>query len=111
MKVLTKKVTIDDKDFVLIQSSDPKYKNFTENNNIFYGLIPYTEIDEQGKMKRALNGFEMGIADSVPKAIENVQDNMRILKWKEENPEHSEMELIEFVKGMWEEKQEKNGLK
>ena len=111
MKVLTKRVTIDDKDFVLIQSSDPKYKNFTENNNIFYGLIPYAEIDEQGKMKRALNGFEMGIADSVPKAIENIQDNMRILKWKEENPEHSEMELIEFIKGMWEEKQEKNGLK
>lgn len=111
MKVLTKRVTIEDKDFVLVQSSDPKYKNFIENNNTFYGLIPYTEIDEQGKMKRALNGFEMGIADSVPKAIENVQDNMRILKWKEENPQYSEMELIEFIKEMWEEKQEKNGLK
>ena len=50
MKVLTKKVTIDDKDFVLIQSRYPKSKNLSENNNIFYGLVPYTEIDEQGKM-------------------------------------------------------------
>ena len=111
MKVLTKNVNIENKEFVLVQSSDAKYHNKRENNNTFYGLIPYDEIDEQGRMKRALNGFEMGIADSIPKAIENVQDNMRILKWKEENPEHSEMELIEFVKGMWEEKQEKNGLK
>ena len=86
MKVLTKNVNIENKEFVLVQSSDAKYHNKRENNNTFYGLIPYDEIDEQGRMKRALNGFEMGIADSISETIENVRDNVKIEKWKAAHP-------------------------
>lgn len=88
----------------MVQSEDAKYHNNRENNNTFYGLIPYSEIDENGKMKRMLNGFEMGIADSIPEAIENMQYNVRILDWQKTNPGYSETELIAFIKEMWQEK-------
>lgn len=97
MKVLTKNVNIENKEFVLVQSSDSKYHNKRENNNTFYGLIPYDEIDEQGRMKRALNGFEMGIADSISEAIENVRVGIKIDKWKAAHPKYTETELIEFI--------------
>lgn len=105
MKVLTKNVNIENKEFVLVQSSDAKYHNKRENNNTFYGLIPYDEIDEQGRMKRALNGFEMGIADSISETIENVRDNVKIEKWKAEHPGYTEIEMIEFIKELWKAKQ------
>lgn len=105
MKVLTKNVNIENKEFVLVQSSDAKYHNKRENNNTFYGLIPYDEIDEQGRMKRALNGFEMGIADSISEAIENVRDNVKIKKWQAAYPGYTEIEMIEFIKELWKEKQ------
>lgn len=105
MKVLTKNVNIENKEFVLVQSSDAKYHNKRENNNTFYGLIPYDEIDEQGRMKRALNGFEMGIADSISETIENVRDNVKIEKWKAAHPGYIEIEMIEFIKELWKAKQ------
>ena len=105
MKVLTKNVNIENKEFVLVQSSDAKYHNKRENNNTFYGLIPYDEIDEQGRMKRALNGFEMGIADSISETIENVRDNVKIEKWKAAHPRYTEIEMIEFIKELWKAKQ------
>ena len=105
MKVLTKNVNIENKEFILVQGSDAKYHNKRENNNTFYGLIPYDEIDEQGRMKRALNGFEMGIADSISETIENVRDNVKIEKWKAEHPGHTEIEMIEFIKELWKAKQ------
>lgn len=105
MKVLTKNVNIENKEFVLVQGSDAKYHNKRENNNTFYGLIPYDEIDEQGRMKRALNGFEMGIADSISETIENVRDNVKIEKWKAEHPGYTEIEMIEFIKELWKAKQ------
>lgn len=105
MKVLTKNVNIENKEFVLVQSSDAKYHNKRENNNTFYGLIPYDEIDEQGRMKRALNGFEMGIADSISETIENVRDNVKIEKWKATHHGYTEIEMIEFIKELWKAKQ------
>jgi len=54
MKVLTKCVNIDGEEFVLIEN--------TQNDKHFYGTIPYTELDEHGRMKRGLDGFEMVIS-------------------------------------------------
>lgn len=97
MKVLTKNVNIENKEFVLVQGSNAKYHNKRENNDTFYGLIPYDEIDENGRMKRTLNGFEMGIADSISEAIENVRVGIKIDKWKAAHVGYTETELIEFV--------------
>lgn len=64
MKVLTKRVTIENQDFVLIQDE--------KQGRTFYGTIPYTELNEKGAMKRALNGAEMSIDFKNPaKALHN----------------------------------------
>lgn len=62
MKVLTKKVTIENEDFVLFQDE--------HEGKIYYGTIPYSELDEQGRMKRRLDGLEMCINfESIERAI------------------------------------------
>ena len=64
MKVLTKRVTIENQDFVLIQDE--------KEGRTFYGTIPYTELNEKGGMKRELNGGEMRIDfESPAKALDN----------------------------------------
>lgn len=55
MKVLVKRVTIQNEDFVLIEDTDKKYGRF-------FGTIPYSELDSEGRMKRPLNGFEMCVS-------------------------------------------------
>lgn len=63
MKVVTKSVMIENEEFVLIKDTD---KNYGE----YYGTIPYTELDEDGKMKRALNGFEICVERTIAEALE-----------------------------------------
>ena len=60
MTVITQNVNIENEDFVLIKD--------TQGGKTFYGTIPYTEI-ENGRMKRALNGLQMSIADTIGEAI------------------------------------------
>ena len=64
MKILTKHVVLENEEFVLIQDE--------HEGQIYYGTIPYTELDENGKMKRPLNGFEIAISfDSIGDALNN----------------------------------------
>ena len=65
LKVLTRLVNIHDEKFVLVQLTR------IDNGMKFIGTIPYTEIDEHGRMKRELNGFEMQLADDIPHALEH----------------------------------------
>ena len=58
MKVLTKCVNIENQEFVLIQDES--------NNEKFYGTIPYSELDENGVMKRELNGLQICISFESP---------------------------------------------
>ena len=53
MKVVAKKVFIENEEFVLIKD------NFT--NGVYYGTIPYKELDERGNLKRVLNGYDMAV--------------------------------------------------
>ena len=65
MRVLTRHVVIENEEFVLI-------KDKTNDGKDYYGTIPYTELDNEGKMKRGLNGFEMRVSfDGVADAIRN----------------------------------------
>ncbi len=60
MTVITKKVVIENEEFVLIKDNSA--------NGVYYGTIPYSELDENGKLKRQLNGYDMAIvllSDSV----------------------------------------------
>lgn len=64
MKVLTKHVLLEEEKFVLIMDE--------HEGQTYYGTIPYTELDETGRMKRPLNGFEMAISfDSIGDALNN----------------------------------------
>lgn len=71
MKVITKCVNIENEEFVLILDEHEGRK--------YFGTIPYTELDENGKMKRALNGFEIAISfKSIADAIERRKENIKI---------------------------------
>lgn len=65
MKVLTKCVSFENQEFVLIKDISPK-------GEVYYGTIPFTEIDERGHLKRVLNGFDMEISfNSISEALDN----------------------------------------
>ena len=73
MKVLTKNVLIESKEFALISD--------THEGKKFYGTIPYTELDEHGCMKRALNGLQMCISWNSPaEAIVNRTRDIKLDK-------------------------------
>ena len=58
MKVLTRCVIFEDQKFALIKDQ--------HEGRTFYGTIPYTELDENGRMKRELNGVQMRISWESP---------------------------------------------
>ena len=71
LKVINRCVNILDEEFVLIS-------DVTKDGKQFFGTIPYTELDNEGKMKRGLNGFEMSIDfDSIGKAIERREHDIK----------------------------------
>ena len=74
MKVITKHVEIENEAFVLIK--DEKTDCNGEHYE-FYGTIPYAELDEKGYMKRALNGFDMCIADTANEALARRKDDIK----------------------------------
>lgn len=61
MKVITKCVIIENEEFYLISDYD-------NDGHKYYGTIPYSEVKD-GKMVRALNGFEIAVADTIAEAI------------------------------------------
>lgn len=72
LKVMTKLVSIKDESFVLVQIKR------NDDGHIFYGTIPYTELDERGCMKRELNGLEMCLCDDIPHALIMREDEIAI---------------------------------
>ena len=51
MKVVVKRVVIENEEFALIKD--------TCERGVYYGTIPYSELDENGKLQRRLNGYDM----------------------------------------------------
>lgn len=72
MKVITKHVNIENEEFYLIKNS--------HEGKAYYGTINYKEVDENGKLKRQLNGFDMCIADTVGEALERRETDIKIKK-------------------------------
>lgn len=93
MEVLTKCVILDDEKFVLIKDKSEKLTEFYKNGE-FYGTIPYAELDENGKLKRRLNGFEIGIENSAEAALRYRWTQIQLKKFEKEHPEASEETLI-----------------
>jgi len=89
MRVRTQKVNIESQNFVLIED--------TQNGKHFFGTIPYTELDENGCMKRALNGFQMCVRDTIPEAIACRKQSVIFENWCNAHPEATETEKIQFL--------------
>ena len=70
LQVMTKLVRIKEEKFVLVKITR------NDDGHIFYGTIPYTELNEKGCMKRKLNGFEMCLCDSIPQALIQREDEI-----------------------------------
>ena len=56
MEVLTKCVDFENEKFVLFKDKKAGLPEYYKNGE-YYGTIPYTELDENGKLKRRLNGL------------------------------------------------------
>ena len=90
METINKKVTIEGMDFAIVK--EPAWGETHQ-----YGTIPYSEVDENGRIKRALNGFEMCCAASPEKAIEQREDVLLARKWKAEHPGATEIQEMNAV--------------
>lgn len=63
LQVITKSVMIQNEEYVLVKITN-------SNNKSFFGTISYNDINENGRLKRQLDGFEMGLSETPAKAIE-----------------------------------------
>lgn len=90
MKTVVKKVTIGGMDFALVR--EPEWG--TDHQ---YGTVPYSEVDETGRLKRTLNGFQMCCAATIEKAIELREDVLLARKWKAEHPNATEVEEMNAI--------------
>ena len=88
MKVLTKHVNIENEEFALITD---KYEGRT-----YYGTIPYSEVDENGRLKRQLNGFDMCISFlNIADALKERTNRIKTVRYEAEG--HSKAEVLMFV--------------
>ena len=96
MEVITKCVVIENEKFVLIRDKKEGLPECYKNGE-YYGTIPYAELDEHGKLKRQLNGFEIGIEASAGEALRYRMLRIRLKKFDEENPGASEEMRIKKI--------------
>lgn len=90
MKTVVKKIVIEGMDFALVR--EPEWGADHQ-----YGTVPYSEVDEDGRLKRTLNGFQMCCAATIEKAIELREDVLLARKWKAEHPNATEADEINAV--------------
>lgn len=69
-KVKTKYVSIEGREFVLMEYT-------LDDNSVMYGTIPYTNIDDKGRMIKGMNGLEVCLAHSIPSALEMRADDIK----------------------------------
>lgn len=75
MKIICKNLVIEGKEFVLVYYNDNK----------MYGTISYDDIDECGRLKRRLNGFDMSIRNSIDECLKCTKRNIMLNNFIKEN--------------------------
>ena len=90
MKTVIKKLILVGECFALVQN--PSWGKGHQ-----YGTIPYSEVDENGRLKRVLNGFEMCVAATLEEAIERREDILLARRWKAEHPNATEVEEMNAI--------------
>ncbi len=97
MKVVVKRVLIENEEFVLVKDDS--------SNGVYYGTISYGELDDNGKLKRQLNGYDMAIVflnDCVERsespivgAIKERERRIPLDRFVAEG--HSKEEIVRFI--------------
>lgn len=98
MRVVVKRVVIENEEFVLIKGNS--------ENGVYYGTIPYSELDKNGNLKRQLNGYDMAIVfetvahveSAMYKAIKERQRRIPLDRFIAEG--HTKEEIIQFIIAM-----------
>lgn len=75
MKVITRLVNIENQKFVLVYLEEHKE----------YGTISYDDIDEQGRLKRRINGLEMSLSKTINDCIETTRRHILLTRFINEN--------------------------
>ena len=84
MKVVTKSVIIENEEFVFVKNFDEKYHS---ENHIYYGTISVNDLNENGVLKRQLNGFDMCIEDTIGGALQRRKNHILCERFLKEHPE------------------------
>lgn len=87
MQVVVKNVLIEGQSFVLVYDE--------QIGKGFYGTIPRSELDENGALKRRLNGFDMCIGYSIGQALANRQSQIALREFVKEG--HTEQEIFAYI--------------
>ena len=96
MEVLTKCVDFENEKFVLFKDKKAGLPEYYKNGE-YYGTIPYTELDENGNMKKALYGYQICMEQSAGEALRSRLIQIRLKKYTEANPNATEEMLIEKI--------------
>lgn len=87
MEVVVRSLVLEGEEFVVIKDKNEKLVGTVgSQNGEYYATIPYSELDEQGRMKRVLNGFQICLADSFDSAIKRRLVNLKLVRYMDENP-------------------------
>ena len=84
MEVKIRYVSIEDRAFVLVKCT-------LDDDSVMYGTIPYTNIDDKGKMIKGMNGLEMCLSQTIGGALDMRYD---LIKCEGMTPE----QVIEYFK-------------
>lgn len=98
MKVITENLVIMGKSFVLIEDEqDVSIHGLTVSKH-FFGTIPHSALDSNGRMKRAMNGAEMCNGIDAKSAIHLREMEIKAENWKMEHPNYT---MDEFIRYLW----------
>lgn len=103
MKQVTRCLTINNKDFYLVQVEESDFKpTINEETKKMmvgqYGTIPYEWVDDNGRLNRKITFFDVCVAETIERAIQRRKDAMYMEQFKDLPDEQFIKKLMEYEK-------------
>lgn len=89
------------KDFRIGCNMFAMVKTEVEGVGTQYGSIPYTCIDEQGRITKELSGLQMLLTGSPAQAIDLRTKSILVDDFRKANPDASEMDVLMFMASLY----------
>lgn len=97
MKIVTKRVLIENEKFVLI-SFDARLDEEKEwYGDRIYALVNYEHLDANGCLNKPLTGGEMSFSGSPAESIERKHNDIKARKWRNAHPGYTDQELMQYI--------------